>query len=90
MHDFLQVLKAGLHCAQLLAGTDLVHRDLRLPNFFWDKDTPFVGDLELAAKAPLQVPFQLCLLMRPKSQLELRYVCIAGGAQTVAYTEGLD
>ena len=36
-----------------------MHRDLRLPNFFWDKDTPFVGDLELAAKAPLQVPPQL-------------------------------
>ena len=50
----LQVIVAGLHCAQLLAGANLVHRDLRLDNIFWDKDGPFVGDL--AAKAPLQVP----------------------------------
>ena len=47
---------AGLQCARLLATESLVHRDLRLANFFWDRDKPFVGDLELAAKAPLQVP----------------------------------
>ena len=64
----LQVMLAGLRCAQLLAGANLVHRDLRLANFFWDKDGPFVGDLELAAKAPLQVPLQLCLLMHHMSQ----------------------
>ena len=67
----LQVALAGLHCAQLLTGANLVHRDLRLANFFWDMDDSFVGDLELAAKAPLQVPLQLCSLMRQNLQLGL-------------------
>ena len=58
---------AGLQCAKLLATASLVHRDLRLANFFLEKDKPFVGDLELAAMAPLQVPRRLCLLMRPKA-----------------------
>ncbi len=65
---------AGLQCAKLLATASLVHRDLRLANFFWDKDKPFVGDLELAAKAPLQVLLQLCLLMWPR--LQLRYAVV--------------
>ena len=67
----LQVILAGLRCTQLLAAENLVHRDLRLANFFWDNGSPFVGDLELAAKAPLPVPAQLCLLTRPKLHMKV-------------------
>ena len=86
----LQVTLAGLHCAQLLAEAKLVHRDLDLANFFWDKNGHFVADLELAAEAPLQVPLQLCLLMRPQLQLKLFCMCIAGDEQRCASIKGLD
>ena len=82
---------AGLQCAKLLETASLVHRDLRLANFFWEKDKPFVGDLELAAKAPLQVPLQLCHLMRPT--LQLRYAVVVlqvGGSDIPPLTDWTD
>ena len=81
---------AGLHCAQLLASSNLVHRDLRLANFFWDEYGPFVGDLELAAKAPLQVTLQLCLLVRPVLQLKTCCGCTAGVGDQHTSTGRLD
>ena len=86
----LQVILAGLRCAQLLASSHLVHRDLRLANFFWDEHGPFVGDLELAAKAPLKVPLQLCLLVWPVLQLKTWCGCTIGVGNQHTSTDRLD
>ena len=85
IQKLLQVIHACLHTAAALHVKQVVLRDFRHANVLWDKDGPFIIDLELAAVPPLKVahPFLKKMHLLQHLEIVVAHMCNAAIA-TVA------